>query len=280
MSKTKPENMVLEIKPPKGFVKVDFKELWQHRELLYILVWRNIKARYKQTIIGASWAILSPFFSMVIYTIIFGVLAKIPSDNIPYAVFVYTGLLYWTYFSTALVGASNSLVESQHIIKKIYVPRLIFPLTNTATPLVDFLLSLLILFVLMFYFHYLPSFLGILLIPILILIAFLAATGLGLFMASINVKYRDIPFVLSFFIQVLFYVTPIIYPVSMIPARFQWLVFLNPMAGVTTIARSSLLHTVPINWLILAVSFGESMLLFFLGIAYFRKAERYFADIL
>ena len=268
------------IEPPKGFIRVNFREIWQYKELLFILIWRNIKVRYKQTIVGAAWVILQPIFTMIIFTIFLGIIAKLPSDNVPYPIFIFTGLIYWNFFAAALTGASNSLIESQNIIKKIYFPRLIIPLAATITPAIDFLLVFLILLGLMAYFHQKLFFGGILMMPVLIVIAFLAATGIGLIMASINAKYRDIQFALGFLTQVLFYVTPIIYPISLVPEKYRWLAYFNPMAGIINVGRNSLLGNQPIDFLALSVSFGISLVLLIIGIIYFGKSEQTVADIL
>lgn len=273
-------NLVYIIKPPSGLIKINLKEIWQYRDLLYILVLRNIKIRYKQTVVGFAGAIISPFFSMVIFTLIFGVLAKIPSDNIPYAIFIYSGLLYWTYFTAALNGASSSFVAEAGIIQKVYFPRLILPLSTSITPMIDFFISLVFLILLMVYYHFTPHLLGFLLLPILLIITFATATGIGLFVASLNVKYRDASYVLGVFVQALLYLTPIIYPVSIVPPAYQKLIFINPIAGVVTIARSSMLGTSKVDWNILLISLAISLVFLVLGIIYFRRMERYFADIL
>lgn len=270
----------LEITPPKSLIAIDLNELWRFRDLFYIFVWRDIKVRYKQTILGILWAIFQPLLTMIIFTVFFGNLAKVPSDNIPYPIFVYTGLLLWNYFSTALTNASGCLLENEGIIKKVFFPRLILPFSATITPAIDFCFALVILFILMFFYHFTPGALGIILIPALLIISFLSAVGLGLFCAAVNVKYRDVRYILPFFIQLFMFITPVIYPVSIIPRRFQWLMFLNPMAGVITIARSSLLHTAIINWRLLGVSLVSALILLFFGITYFRKTERFFADVL
>jgi len=269
-----------EITPPNGLIRLNLKEIWQYKDLLYILVLRNIKVRYKQTIVGFAGAIISPFFSMIIFTLVFGKLAKIPSDNIPYAIFVYAGLLYWNYFSAALSGASTSFVAEAGIIQKVYFPRLILPLSTSITPMIDFAIAITILGLLMIYYHFTPSLLGFFLIPVLLLIIFFTATGIGLISASLNVRYRDTSYALSFIIQVLLYLTPIIYPVSIVPKQFQWLIFINPIAGVVTSARNSMLRTAPVDWFILLISLGVSFMLLVLGIIYFRKAEKYFADVI
>ena len=268
------------ITPPKGLVRIDFNEIWQYRDLLTILIWRNIKIRYKQTVVGIGWAIFQPLLTMAIFTIFFGRLVKVPTDNIPYAVFVYAGLLYWNYFSSALTSASSSLIDDESLIKKVYFPRIIVPVSTSATPIMDFFFSFLIIFFLMLVYRFVPNFWGILMIPVLVLITFLSASGLGLFLASLNVKYRDVRYILGFFIQIMLYVTPVIYPASIVPERFRWIFYLNPMAGVITLARDTLLHHKPFDWLLLLSSLGISILLVLAGVAYFRKTERFMADVL
>lgn len=269
-----------EIKPPKGLVNFNFPEIWRYRELLYVFAWRDIKVRYKQTAIGALWAIFQPFVTMIIFTVFFGGLAKVPSDGIPYPIFVYTGLLFWNYFSTALTNASNCLVENENIVKKVYFPRLILPVSTTVTPLIDFCFALLILFGLMIYYHFTPSFLGIVLIPVLLLISMLTASGLGFFLSAVNAKYRDVRYALPFFIQIMMYVTPVIYSVSIIPHKFQWIAYLNPMAGVISTARVVLLGTGSVDMIEAVIAPVVTIILFIIGLAYFRKTERFFADIL
>lgn len=215
---------------------------------------------------------------MVVFTIFFGKLAGIPSDNVPYPIFVYIGLLFWQFFSSALSDTSNTLVSNQSIITKVYFPRLILPISAVITKFLDFSVAALILVGMMFYYQYTPSLIGILLIPILLLITFFASTGLGLFLAAVNVKYRDVRYALPFFIQILLFVTPVIYPAS-IAGKYSWVLALNPMTGVIQVARAGLLHTAPINWLLLGLSFVACVVLMIGGVAYFKIIERYFADI-
>jgi lipopolysaccharide transport system permease protein len=269
-----------EITPPKGLVSLNLPEIWRFRDLLYIFVWRDVKVRYKQTAIGVVWAIFQPLLTMLIFTVFFGRLAQMPSDGIPYPIFVYTGLLLWNYFSVALVNTSDSLILNESIVKKVYFPRLLLPLSTVVTPIVDFVLALIVLVGLMFFYHFTPNLLGLALIPILVSISMLSAWGLGIFLTSVNVKYRDVRHALPFFIQILLFVTPVIYPVSLIPAKYQWIIYLNPMSGVIETARTALLGHGTINWTHLLVSFGISILLVIGGVSYFRKTERYIADIL
>jgi lipopolysaccharide transport system permease protein len=270
---------VIEIRPPKGLIRLDLAELWRYRELLHAFVERNIKVRYKQTAIGVAWAVFQPFVTMVIFTLFFGRLAKVPSDGIPYPVFVYAGLLFWNLFSAALTGTADSMVAAGGLIKKVYFPRLLAPLSAMLTPVIDFAISLLVLFGLMAYYGYRPGWLGLAFIPALALATCLATFGLGLFLAALNVKYRDVRYVLPFFIQMLLFLTPVIYPVSLIPERFRWLIMFNPMSGVINVARSSLLGTGAVPWTDLLVSVTVALVLLLAGLAYFRKTERFFADI-
>lgn len=268
------------ITPPKGLVKINWAELWRYRELFFIFVWRDVKVRYKQTFLGVMWAIFQPFVTMIIFTVLFGRLAKVPSDNIPYPIFVYTGLLFWTYYQMALTNATGCLVENQSIIQKVYFPRLILPISTTITPVIDFVAALLILFGLMAYYHYTPHVLGILALPLLMFVSTVAASGLGLFMGSLNVKYRDVRYVVPFFIQILLYITPVIYPISIIPQKWQWLLFINPMTGVISVARNLMLGSGTITWNMIGISVISSVTIFVLGVAYFRKTERFFADLI
>lgn len=267
------------ITPPRGLVRLNLAEIWRFRELLYTFVWRDIKVRYKQTVIGVAWAIFQPFFTMLIFTVFFGHLAKVPSENTPYPIFVYVGLLFWNYFAAALNAITNIFVENENMIKKIYFPRIILPLSSTITPLVDFVFAFLVLLALMAYYHFTPSWIGVVTMPLLLLMAFLTVLGAGLFLSSLNVKYRDVRYLLSFFIQILLFLTPVIYPPTLVPAQLQWLLYLNPMTGVITMARSTLLHNTFADWSLFGISVAVSIVLVLAGIAYFRKTEQYFADI-
>ena len=266
------------IKPKKTFSLQDLKEIWQYKELLYFFTWRDLKVRYKQTVIGILWAIFQPFMTMVIFSIFFGKLAKMPSDGIPYPIFVYTGLLLWQFFSAALSETSNCLVSNQAIITKVYFPRLILPISAVITKLVDFAIASVILVGLMAYYNYLPNFSGLLIIPLLLLITFMAAVGFGLFLAAINVKYRDVRYALPFFIQMMLFVTPVIYPAS-IAGKYSWILAINPTTGVIKAARAAILGNAPINWTLLLISGAACLIMLIIGIIYFKKTERYFADI-
>ena len=272
MSKT------LIIKPKKTFTLDDLREIWNYRELLYFFSWRDLKVRYKQTAIGVAWAIFQPFFTMVVFSIFFGKMAKVPSDGVPYPIFVYTGLLLWQFFSVSLTETSNCLISNQQIVTKVYFPRLILPVSAVITKFIDFFISFVVLIGLMIYYQYMPSLAGVLVFPLLLFITFCAAVGGGLFLASINVKYRDVRYVLPFFIQILLFLTPVIYPTS-IAGKYSWVLALNPMTGVIKAMRAGFLGIAPINWTLLALSGGACFILFIIGVIFFKKTERYFADI-
>jgi lipopolysaccharide transport system permease protein len=216
---------------------------------------------------------------MVVFTVFFGGLLKIPSDGVPYPIFVYTGLLFWQFFSTALSDTSNVLITNQSIITKVYFPRLLLPLSSVMTKFIDFLIASIILVGMMFYYGYTPNLAGLFIIPLLLLVTFMASTGLGLFLASINVKYRDVRYALPFFIQILMFITPVIYPAG-IAGKYSWLLALNPMMGVIQSARAALLGTTVLNWNLVIISILATFSLLIFGIYVFKKTERYFADII
>jgi lipopolysaccharide transport system permease protein len=267
------------IRPKKNFSWNDIRELWNYRELLYFFTWRDFKVRYKQTLIGALWAILQPFVTMIVFSVFFGNLAQVPSDGVPYPIFVYTGLLFWQFFSGALSDTSNVLVGNQSIITKVYFPRLLLPISGVISKFVDFLFASLVLAGLMIYYGFVPHLLGLWIIPLLLLITFMASVGAGLFLAAVNVKYRDVRYALPFFIQILLFLTPVIYPAS-IAGKWSWLLALNPMTGVIQSARAALLGTTAVNWTLMGISSLACLIILIIGSIYFKKIERYFADIL
>lgn len=272
-------NILRIIKPQKGWVKLDIKELYFFRELFYIFSWRDIKVRYKQTAIGVIWALIQPIMLIVVFSLFFGNLIGVPSDSIPYPIFAFSGLLFWNYFSASLTKSSNSLVENENMIKKIYFPRLILPFTSAITPMIELFISFFVFAGLLIYYQFTPTLEGVLLLPILIILSFLSASGLGTFLAAINVRYRDIREALPFFIQTLFFVTPVIYPTTLIPENYQWILALNPMTGIIETARAGIIGNQQINYLLLSVSAIIAVALFIFGIFYFRKTEKVFADI-
>ena len=272
--------MEISIKPKKGLASIDFRELWRYRELFYFLSLRDIKLRYKQTILGIGWAVLQPFLTMAVFSVFFGNIARVPSDNIPYPIFSFAGLLFWAMFSNSLSNASQSLVSSVNIIQKVYLPRIILPISSIIVTLIDFFFSFLIFLVIIAYYHFLPHFLGLFALLPLMMVTVVAASGLGLFLSALNVKYRDVRYALPFFIQLLLFVTPIIYPVSIVPKSYQWILALNPMTGVIETFKAVFLLNAPINWTMLGMSAISSIIFFMFGVWYFTKTEAYFADII
>ncbi len=265
------------IEPKSKFHWGDFRELLKYRELLYFLTWRDLKVRYKQTVVGVAWVLFQPFISMVVFTIFFGNFAKMPTDGAPYPIFVFIGLLFWQFFSSALADISNCLISNQNIISKVYFPRIILPLSMILTRFVDLLVASGMLIILMFYYQFVPSFASIFIFPILILVSALAALGLGLFFASLNIKYRDVRYILPFFIQLMMFVTPVVYSSSIL-GNYGWILALNPMAGVIKTARSEFLHSYATNWLQFGLSILACLLIFIIGWLYFRSVEKYSVD--
>jgi len=267
----------LVIRPRSGWISIDWRELWEARELLYFLVLRDIKVRYKQTVLGVAWAVLQPGFTMIIFTIIFGRFAKIPSDGLPYSVFVFAGLLPWTFFSNNVSQASMSLVNQQSLLTKIYLPRLYVPASAIGGGLVDLGVSFVVLVGLMFWYGVTPGW-GLLAIPALILLSVATALGAGLSLAALTVTYRDFRYVIPFMVQAWMYLSPVIYPVDLIPPQWQLLLAVNPMVGVIDGFRSALFG-LPWNFPALAVSVLAASISLVFGLFYFRKTERRFADV-
>jgi len=272
--------MEIKIKPVKGLLSgMNWKELWRYRELFYFLAWRDVKVRYKQTIMGVFWAILQPFLTMVIFSVFFGKMAGIDTGDIPYPIFVYSGIVFWNYFSNSLSIGSNSLVSNQAIIQKIYFPKIIIPISSALVFLLDFFFAALIFAGLMIYYQTFPTLLGILLVIPALIITFLSFSGLSFILSAINVKYRDVRYALPFFIQLLIFLTPVIYPTDIL-GKYQWLWYFNSMSGVIETMRAGLLGIGSIDWTLFASSALLSVLLFIVGILYFKRSERFFADVI
>jgi len=267
------------IKPSKGWSALNLRDLWNYRELLYFLIWRDIKVLYKQTVIGAAWAILQPLLTMVVFTIFFGKIAKIPSEGIPYPIFSYSGLLIWTYFSSGVSNSGNSLIGSANLITKVYFPRLIIPLSSSLSGVVNYSIAFLILIFMMLYYGFLPNY-SIILLPLIVFLAFISATGLGLWLSALNVKYRDVRYVIPFFIQLLLFTTPVIYPVTILPERFRWILSLNPIFGIIDAHRACILGYKPIDWFSFNISTAMTLFIFITGLYFFRRTERFFADVI
>lgn len=271
------------IAPPKRWLSINWQELWRYRDLFLVLAWRDIAVRYKQTALGVVWAIFQPFVTMIVFTFIFNRMANINSgDGTPYPVFLYVGLLLWQYYSGTLTNASNSMISNASLIQKVYFPRLIVPATSATTGLIDLAISAVILIGMMIYYGVMPHLVGILILPVLLGCAVLSALGMGLLLASLNIKYRDVRFALPFFIQIMMYVTPVIYPVKMLdnyPLIKVLMLWLNPISGVITSARAGLLGQGSVDFELLGISLLTSIVYFVGGLYYFRSTERYFADI-
>jgi lipopolysaccharide transport system permease protein len=274
----------IRIEPSGGWASLKLGEVWAYRELLYFLVWRDIKVRYKQTVLGAAWAILQPMMTMLVFTIFFGRLAKVGSDGLPYPIFSYTALLPWTFFGQGVSQSSASLVGSSNLIKKVYFPRLVIPISSVLGGLVDFAIAFVVLVGMMAYYQIWPSS-AVLFLPLLLLLAFGATLGVGLWLAALNVEYRDVRYVVPFFVQLWLFVTPVIYPASKVATKLRelglplWLYGLNPMAGVVDGFRWSLLGIRPQSGSLVVASAVVSVLLLVSGAFYLRRMERTFADV-
>lgn len=273
-----PDEPLITITPSSKWVPINLADLWAYRELLYFLTWRDVKVRYKQTALGAAWAIIQPLSTMIIFTIFFGKLAGVPSDGLPYPLFVFAGLLPWTFFSNAVTNCSNSLVGSANLITKVYFPRLLIPGAAVSAGLVDFIIAFLILLGMMGYYGVAPG-INVLLLPVLIALTTLLALGTGLWLSALNVKYRDIRYALPFVIQLWMFVSPVIYPTKMIPERWHWVFWLNPLTGVIENFRIALLGQKPIAWEALTCSAIITLTLLVYAAYAFRRMERSFADL-
>jgi len=269
----------LTIKPKKGWQLIDFKELKEYRDLFYFLVVRDIKVRYKQTVLGGLWAIIQPFFMMVVFTLFFGNLAKVPSDGIPYPIFSYSALIAWTYFANSISNSGNSLIQNTALISKVYFPRLIVPLAPVLAFLLDFCIAFVILIGMMLYYHIYPTIM-ILFLPLLVILMMFTASGVGMFLAALNANYRDIRYTITFLVQFWMFASPVVYPVSMLPEKYHLIYAINPMAGVIEGFRSALLGTAAFPTQMLLVSTLVSIILFIVGALYFKQTERYFADVI
>ncbi len=267
------------IRPEQGLAPLGLKELWEYRELLYFLTWRDIKVRYKQTVLGAAWAVIQPFFMMVVFSLFFGRLAHVPSDGLPYPIFAYCALLPWQLFAHALSESSNSLVTNERLITKVYFPRLLVPISSVLGGLVDFAIAFVILLLMMAWYGIRPTW-AIAALPGFILLAMASALGVGLWLSALNVRYRDVRYTLNFLIQFWLLATPVAYPSSLIPARWRALYGLNPMAGVVEGFRWALLGKSEGPGLMLAVSVVVVILILIAGLYYFRRMEAEFADVI
>jgi lipopolysaccharide transport system permease protein len=269
---------ITRITPSKGWISLRLRDLWEYRELLYFLTWRDILVRYKQTVLGVAWAIVQPFFTMIIFSLFFGQLAKIPSDGIPYPIFSYAALVPWTFFSTSLTKASNSLVGNAALIRKIYFPRLALPIAAVLSGIVDFVLAFIVLLGMMLFYGIVPT-IHVLWLPGLLLLAFVVSLGVGLWLSAMNVQFRDIRYIVPFVIQFWLFATPVVYPSSLLSEPWRTLYSINPMVGVVEGFRWALLGTDTAPGLMIIVSSLASLVLLIGGAYYFRRMEKTFADV-
>lgn len=269
---------MVRIEPPRGWVNLGLREFWSYRELLYFLTWRDIKVRYKQTLLGLTWAIIQPFFTMIVFSLFFGKLAKMPSDGIPYPIFTYAALVPWTFFATGLTQSSNSVVASSNMIKKVYFPRLIIPISSILPGLVDFAVAFVVLLGMMAYFNMVPT-ANVVFLPVFLLLALVTALGVGLWLAAINVQYRDVRYAVPFVLQFWMFSTPIVYPSSLLGEPWRTLYAINPLVGIVEGFRWALLGANTAPGPIIIVSSIVAIALFFGGVFYFRHLEKTFADV-
>jgi len=266
-----------DITPPKGWIDVNVREAWEYRELLGFLVWRDLKVRYKQTAIGIGWVIIQPFFTMLIFSFFFGRLAKMPSQGLPYPVFYYCALLPWMYFATALTNATNTVVEQEKVITKVYFPRVLLPVSAVISGLVDFAVSLVMLIIMMMFYHLTPKPTAFL-VPVFLLLAIATALGTGLWLSALNAIYRDVRYTIPFLVQVWLFASPVAYPSTLVPERWRWVYGLNPMAGVIEGFRWSLTGAGQPPSALLLVSSGAVVVLLLGGLVYFKNMEGTIAD--
>lgn len=268
---------LLVIEPQTGFVRLDVAELWHYRDLLYFLTRREISLRYKQTVLGFAWAIIQPLMTMVVFTVFLGRLARVPSDGIPYPVFSYLGLLPWTYFSNAVTRSGASLVSNSQLLSKVYFPRVLIPLSGVLSAMVDFLIAFVVLIGLMLWYGIVPSASAVLLVPLTLLTA-AAAMGVGMWLAALNVKYRDVTHAVPFLVQIWMYATPVVYPASVVPDKWRLLFALNPLTGIIEAFRAATLGR-PVPWSLLGVSAAMTVVAVAVGLWQFGRMERSFADV-
>ena len=271
------------VRPSSGWIPINFRDLWVYRELLFFIAWRDLKVRYKQTVLGVAWVLFQPLIAMLIYTVLFGYLLRAPSAGIPYPIFAYAGLLPWNYFANSLNRSSTSIINNTNLITKVFFPRLVIPIAGVLSPLVDFIIAFLILLCMMVFYHMTPTICTFTL-PIFLLLAVLTALGFGLWLSALNVRYRDVNYLVPFLIQIWMYLTPVIYDVSLIPERFRWLLALNPMTGVVVGFRWALfgaeMNDPNIPTELFTVTILITLLVLITGVIFFRNTEKSFADII
>jgi len=274
---TSPSHQIV-IQPKTGLQLIDWQEIREYKDLIYFLILRDVKSLYKQTVLGFSWAILRPFMKMIVFSIIFGGIAKIPSDGIPYPLFSYAGLVAWEYFANSLKRSSGSLISGSGIFTKVYFPRLILPIVPCIAGLVDFVIALSIVFVMMLYYGYAITW-TLIYLPILVLLMLITASGLGMWLSAMAIQYRDVPYGVEFLVQLLMYAAPVIFPVSWLPESLKLYLGIYPMYGVIEGFRSAILNQTPMPWDLIGIGAISASVIFFTGAYYFKKKERIFADV-
>jgi len=273
-----PDSAQIDIAPPSGWLDIEFRELWRYRELAYFFVWRAIKIRYKQTLIGAAWAVVQPVATMLVFSVIFGYLGKMPTGKLPYPVFYFSGLLPWTYFAGALQSVTNSVVEQQHVVTKVYFPRLLLPISAVIPGLLDFAIGLLVFLPVLFAYHLVPG-MAVLTLPLYILLEMATALSVGLWLAALNSLYRDVHHLIPFVVQLWMLLSPVVYPATLVPERWRWLYGLNPMVGVIEGFRWSLTGSGQPSNLLPALATGGVLVVLLGGLAFFRRMESVIADV-
>lgn len=266
------------IRPPQGWLELNLRELWAYRELLYFFVWRDVKVRYKQTLVGAGWAVLQPLLAMAVFTLFFGMLARIPSDGLPYPVFYFCALLPWMYFAGALTTATNTVVDQQRVITKVFFPRILLPLAAVLTGLLDLAIGFLLLLGMLAYYGIAPG-MAMLWLPLFVLLALATALGVGLWLSAMNALYRDVRYVVPFLVQVWMFASPVVYPASLVPAEWRWLYGLNPLAGVIEGFRWAVTGSGELHMQTLLASSLGVLLILLGGLLYFQRMESKMADV-
>ncbi len=268
----------MRIAPTRGWRLIDFQEIWQYRDLLYFLTVRGIKAKYAQSVLGVGWAVIQPLFQTLVFTVIFGNLAKMSSDGVPYVLFSFTAMVPWNYFSNILTNSSNSLVQNRDMLSKVYFPRLVLPVSSVISKLLDFLIAFVVLIGLLLYFRVAPN-ATLVYFPLLLLILMMTSLGIGMILSAMAVQFRDVQYAMSFMVRIFMYSVPVVYSISIIPEQYLYLYALNPMVGVIEGMRSIFLSTTPMPWDLIGIGGIVSLILFVFGALYFRRMEKTFADI-
>ncbi|MDB4718568.1 ABC transporter permease [Verrucomicrobia bacterium] len=272
------QNMMTRIEPQGSSPMLDFKELWRYRDLFVFWTWRSIKVRYAQSALGISWAVIQPLFTTLLFTIIFGNLAKLDSAGVPYVLFSFAALVPWTFFANSVSESTSSLIQNANMISKIYFPRLILPVAAVFAKFIDFMIAMVVMCLFLIYYQILPGW-SVLLLPAHVLLMLVTSSGVGILLTALALQYRDVKYGISFLIQLLMYLSPVVYSVNIIPTEYRYFYAINPMVGVIESFRSSILHTAPMPWDLWMIGWVSSLTLLFFSLAFFRRKERLFADI-